>query len=208
MNLIILTSVINISKNRLDYTKIRSVFSTKERYIQTILTIMSLSKITNKKILFIEGSEISKEYENTIRSKVDFFINIKNDHKLKPIIDGISKGRAEAALTIEALKFIDLQEFDNIFKISGRYYLNDNFNETKFEKNSSIFKLSNGSYVTTLYKINKKDYGLYLKTLNTAFVSGEMYETVFFNAFKQIAKEINNLGVSGEVSVDGNRVIQ
>jgi hypothetical protein len=64
MNLIIITSVINISRNPLDYTKTRSVFSTQERYIQTILTIKSLNKMTNRKILFIEGSEIDKEYEN------------------------------------------------------------------------------------------------------------------------------------------------
>jgi hypothetical protein len=169
---------------------------------------MSLSKMTSKKILFIEGSEICKEYENTIRSKVDFFINLKNDHRLKFIIDGLSKGRAEAALTIEALKCINLEEFDNIFKISGRYYLNDSFEETMFEENISIFKLSGGSYVTSLYKINQKDYGLFLRVLDTAFASGKMYETIFFDAFKKNAKEINNLGVSGEVSVDGNHVIQ
>jgi hypothetical protein len=68
MNLMIITSVINISKNRLDYIKTQSVFSTRVRYIQAILTIISLSKITNKKILFMVGSEISKKYVNTINS--------------------------------------------------------------------------------------------------------------------------------------------
>ena len=208
MNLIIITSVINISSNQLDYTKIRSVFSTQERYIQTINTIKSLGKMTNKKILFIEGSEIDKEHENTIRSNVNFFIKIKNDHRLKPIIDGLSKGRAEAALTIEALKCVNIEEYDNVFKISGRYHLNDSFNESIFEEKISIFKLSGGSYCTSLYKINKKDYGFYIKTLDEAFESGKMYEIVFFDAFFKIAKEINNLGVSGEVSVDGNHSVQ
>jgi hypothetical protein len=208
MNLIIITSVINISKNPLDYTKTRSVFSTQERYIQTILTIKSLDKMTNRKILFIEGSEIDKEYENTIRSNVDFFIQIKNDHRLKPIIDGLSKGSAEASLTIEALKYINIEEYDNVFKISGRYRLNDSYRESIFEEKLSIFKLSGGSYCTTLYKINKKDYDLYIKTLDKAFESGKMYEIVFFDAFFKIAKEIDNLGVSGEVSVDGNHIVQ
>jgi hypothetical protein len=208
MNLIIITSVINISRNPLDYTKTRSVFSTQERYIQTILTIKSLNKMTNRKILFIEGSEIDKEYENTIRSNVDFFIQTKNDHRLKPIIDGLSKGSAEAALTIEALKCINIEEYDNVFKISGRYHLNDSYRESIFEEKLSIFKLSGGSYCTTLYKINKKDYDLYIKTLDKAFESGKMYEIVFFDAFFKIAKEIDNLGVSGEVSVDGNHIVQ
>ena len=72
----------------------------------------------------------------------------------------------------------------------------------------SIFKLSGGSYCTTLYKINKKDYDLYIKTLDKAFESGKMYEIVFFDAFFKIAKEVDNLGVSGEVSVDGNHIVQ
>jgi hypothetical protein len=162
----------------------------------------------NKKILFIEGSEIDKEHENIIKNSVDFFINIKNDHQLKPIIDGLSKGRAEAALTKEALKSINIEEYDNIFKISGRYYLNDSFEESMFDENVSIFKLSGGSFVTTFYKINKKDYKLYLKTLDQAFSSGKMYEVIFFNSFKNIAKEIDNIGVEGEVSVDGNFIVQ
>jgi hypothetical protein len=62
MNLIIITSVINVSRNPLDYTKTRSVFSTQERYVQTIFTVKSLEKMTNRKILFIEGYEIDKEY--------------------------------------------------------------------------------------------------------------------------------------------------
>ena len=164
--------------------------------------------MTNRKILFIEGSEIDKEYENTIRSNVDFFIQIKNDHRLKPIIDGLSKGCAEASLTIEALKCINIEEYDNVFKISGRYRLNDSYRESIFEEKLSIFKLSGGSYCTTLYKINKKDYDLYIKTLDKAFESGKMYEIVFFDAFIKIAKEIDNLGVSGEVSVDGNHIVQ
>jgi hypothetical protein len=208
MNLIIITSVINISRNPLNYTKIRSVFSTHERYIQTINTIKSLGKMTNRKIIFIEGSEIDKEYKDTIYSNVDFFIQIKNDHRLKQIIDGLSKGKAEAALTIEALKCINIKDYDNIFKISGRYYLNESFNESIFEEKLSIFKLSGGSYCTSLYKINKKDYDLYIKTLDEAFESGKMYEIVFFDAFFKIAKEVDNLGVSGEVSVDGNHIAQ
>ena len=208
MNLVIITSVINISSNRLDYTKIRSVFSTHERYIQTMITIECLSKIKDKKILFIEGSEIDKDYEKTIKNIVDFYINIKNDHQLKAIIDGLSKGRAEATLTIEALKYVNIEKFDNIFKISGRYYLNDSYEESVFDENVSIFKLSSSSFITTFYKINKKDFELYLKTLDRAFSSGKMYEVIFYNAFKNIAKEINNIGVAGEVSVNGNFVVQ
>ena len=32
--------------------------------------------------------------------------------------------------------------------------------------------------------------------------------TIIFDAFIKIAKEIDNLGVSGEVSVDGNHIVQ
>jgi NADH:ubiquinone oxidoreductase subunit C len=173
-----------------------------------MITIESLSKIKDKKILFIEGSETDKEYEKTIKNSVDIYINIKNDHQLKKIIDGLSKGRAEATLTIEALKYLNREEFDNIFKISGRYYLNNSYEDSVFDENVSIFKLSSGSFVTIFYKINKKDFKLYLKTLDHVFSSGKMYEVVFFNAFKNIAKEINNIGVAGEVSVDGNFIIQ
>ena len=46
-NLVIITSVLNISNNPLSYTPTRSVYSYEERLEQTFKTIDSLSKIKN-----------------------------------------------------------------------------------------------------------------------------------------------------------------
>ncbi len=53
-NLIVISSVINTTKNGLSYTNTRSVYSSDERYEQTIKSIESCKKINDSEILFIE----------------------------------------------------------------------------------------------------------------------------------------------------------
>ena len=67
-NLVIITSVINISKNPLDYTSVRSVYTKEERYAQTLETIKSCEKIEDKEILFIETSGLELGKESNIKS--------------------------------------------------------------------------------------------------------------------------------------------
>lgn len=74
-NLIVISSVINTTKNGLSYTNTRSVYSSDERYEQTIKSIESCKKINDSEILFIETSTIYSEKEEKLKSLVDHYVN-------------------------------------------------------------------------------------------------------------------------------------
>lgn len=207
-NLIIITSVINTSKNPLDYTKVRSVYSQQERYEQTIKTIESCSKIKDKEIIFIETSKISENQEEEIKKKVDYYYNFLENDEIKNVIDGASKGSAESTQIWEGLKNINIEDYDNIIKISGRYWFSDDFEYENYNNNENIFKEgpNKSALATVMYKINKKDYELYRTTLNHSKDNNEMLEKNFVKFFLNKYITLPKIGVEGNVSVDGNYI--
>ena len=199
-NFVIITSVINISKNPLSYTNTRSVFSPEERYEQTLKTISSVrEKIPDSKILLVESTEINKEMSSTIKELVDYFI-IVNDKS--HVINGPFKGAAETTQILESLRKIDFSTYQNIFKISGRYWLNDKFDYSKFENEKNIFQKRSDTLATVFYKISDKD--LYLSTLEYCSTNPNMLELNFYERYCYNYNNIEILGVEGFVSVDGN----
>ena len=208
MNLVIITSVINISKDPLDYSRVRSVYTPEERYTQVIKTIESINgKIENSDILFLESSEIDIEKENTIKDMVDHYVKLTDD-KIKKVIDGQFKASAESTQILEGLKRIDINKYHNIYKISGRYSRNDNFDYMKYDNDHNIFfETSDGLKIATVfYKINKKYIDTFISTLEYCSNSKNMLEMEFKNSFVDEYKKIEVLGVEGNVSVDGNYI--
>ena len=63
-DLFVITSVINTGHNPWTYTMTRSIYNPQERLFQTIKTIESIRKFTNAKILLVECSQLSKEWED------------------------------------------------------------------------------------------------------------------------------------------------
>lgn len=205
-NLVIVTSVINISQNPLSYTNVRSIYSPNERFEQTIKTIESIrDKIPNSYILFIESSEINNDMENKIKEIVDHYTIVMNDDSLSKI-NGLYKGAGESTQIYYGIKEINLEDYDNIFKISGRYWLNDNFNYSNFENSKNIFQEREyNQYTTSLatvfYKITNKD--LYISTLEYCINSSGMLELNFRQKFDNNFISISPIGIEGNVSVDG-----
>lgn len=203
MNLILISSVINITTNPLSYTLTRSVYNKYQRFEQTLITMRSLDKIKDKKILFIEASDIP-EFENDIINKVDFYKNVYNNN-IKIIIAGLYKGSGEAAILLGGIKGVDLSLYDNIYKISGRYYLNDNFDYSLWENDDTILfeDINCGAILTTFYKINNKQYMEWLSLLEKVCEDNvESIEQIFKEKMKNY-RLIENLGVSGNLSVSG-----
>lgn len=204
-NLVIVTSVINISKNPLSYTNVRSIYSPNERFEQTIKTIESIRrKIPNSYILFVESSEIDYYMENKIKDIVDHYTILMGDSLTK--INGLYKGAGESTQIYYAIKEIKLEDYDNIFKISGRYWLSDNFNYSNFENSENIFQEREyNQYTTSLatvfYKITNKD--LYISTLEYCINSSGMLELNFRQKFQNNFISISPIGIEGNVSVDG-----
>lgn len=201
-NLIIITSVINTHPSPLSYGQ-RSVYSPQERYEQTLKTIESCNKIPSGYKMLIETSDLDKKMEDDLKSKVDFYVNFNQDKNIKDIIDSPHKGRSEATQIINAIKLIGYGLYENIYKISGRYWLNDNFNYDNYDNDENIFKTAPNNLVTAFYKINKTSYQTYINCLKYCSSNVGQIESQFWLFFKDEFTGCDIIGLNGNVSVNG-----
>ena len=218
-NLVIVTSVLNISKKSLSYYSIRSMFNIEERFKQTKKTIKTIKKyIPNYFILFCECSDLTNyDYiEKYLKNNVDVYNNYNEDKEVKNNIESIYKGSGENSLMIKAIEHINDNNliFDNVFKISARYFLNDDFKFTNYNNCNNQFSLWDNnfeSYATLFYKIKFK----YLNLLNECFLgfinklkNGEALE-ILINKYFNLYMNYQNIiilekhNISGYLSTEG-----
>jgi glycosyltransferase involved in cell wall biosynthesis len=209
-NLVIITSVLNICDKPLSYYDIRSVFNIEERVKQTIKTIKSLKQfIPNLEILFCECSNIDIETEELIKSNVNYFYNFNNNQEIKEKVDSKYKGWGEAVILLEGMKYIKKYYYKNIFKISGRYYLNNLFDYQKFNNSYNIFSLwdnSNKSLCTIFYKINMYSLEIFKEKLFNSLPfleTGNSIEWIIYNFFSDHIIIFDKLNISGYLSTEG-----
>jgi len=214
-NLIIVTSVINTPDKPFSYTNTRSVFTREERFEQTKITIDSIRRfIPDCEILLVDCTDFNEEEKKYFANNCDYVLNLWDDKDIHPKIFGISKALGEGTLTINALKYIfdNNFKFDNLFKISGRYLLNDKFNYQMFDNDKIIFKPINGdtsNIATSLYKIPYKylnDLYDFLVSNNYNMINCMGYEILFGLFAKDMSKKediifCETLGIQGYVAV-------
>lgn len=216
-NLVLITSVICTPNTPLSYTNTRSVYTHHERFEQTKKTIESVKqKIPNVKILIVECSELNKEYEEYFLNHVDYFINLINEPQKVKNIYSKSKSLGEGTITIEAIDYIKNNNilFDNFFKISGRYWLSENFNYTNFVNEDIIVHNINNDVnntCTSLYKLNKINiidfYNFLISNMNLMFncIGYEVLFAIFLNLPKNNKViHINKIGVNGYIAVSND----
>lgn len=217
MNIVLITSVINTSSNRLSYSKTRSKFSTLERYTQTQKTIESVrQKLPNCKLFIIESSILPDEYTEYLIANTDYYLNLNNNPELLENINGQSKSLGEGTQTIHALKYlIDHSiEYRNLIKISGRYFLSDTFDPTIFENNSTVVKTINGkknNILTAMYKIpcgivSQLHHFLvtHIKQMKQCIGYEVLFGTFISSLHQNTVVYLNHIGVCGLVSVCGS----
>jgi hypothetical protein len=143
------------------YHHVRSAHTPEARYTQTLKTIQTIrDKVPNVFIILVECSDINQEMTDTLRSKVDIFIQAYTNEAVRKVcIDGMAKGHGETVqslLAIEAIKTITFP-IRRIFKISGRYYLNERFDINNFSLTEYTFNKKSvndqGGYHTVLYSV-------------------------------------------------------
>jgi len=214
-NLILITSIINTPNKPLSYTNTRSVFSRKERFEQTKLTIQSIkNKIPNNKILLVECSDFNEEEKLYFEKECDYILNLWNNKELHSDIFGLSKALGEGTLTGQGFGYIKENNicYNNLIKISGRYWLNDKFDYDIFNNQSIIFRKSDGqSTSTVLYKIPnyiQDSLNTFLKDNYYNMKNCISYEELFSKFLKSIKYNntilFDKLGVSGYVTVCGS----
>jgi hypothetical protein len=213
-NLVLITSIICIPNISLSYISTRSIYSHDERFEQTKKTIETVKqKIPNSKILIVECSNLNEQQNEYFKNNVDYFINIINQHDKCNNIYSRSKSLGEGTMTIEALDYIQKNNilFDNFYKISGRYWLSENFNYSNFDNSNIIVHNINNDInntCTSLYKLNKINvidfYNFLISNMKLMFECIG-YE-VLFAMFLKLPKNnkvihLNKIGVNGYISV-------
>ena len=178
----LITSVINTPNTPLSYSKVRSVFTRKERFEQTKKTVQSIKEnLPNSKIIIAECTHLNEEEKNFLDNNCDHILNLWEKKELHSNIFGKSKSLGEGTMTIEALKYINDKDikYNYLYKISGRYWLNDNFKIDNIDNiEGNVFKRINNNekkllrinnnennIFTALYKINEQTVDKLLKFL-------------------------------------------
>jgi hypothetical protein len=209
MNLCVITSLINISNLPLSYTNKRSIFNANQRLEQTLKSINTVrEKITNCEIVLLEGSKLSDEFEEILISLVDYYVNYSNDEDICKNVDGIYKGAGECKILNKFMNEFDLSNYDNLFKLSGRYYINQNFNIELFICQKNVFGGYERVISTRLFKIYKthfEEFKIALEKTYPIMLKGESIEYVLHKYISN-KKYIKILGVEGNVAVDNTKV--
>lgn len=228
-NMVLITSVlytlnyvgnkdINFNKNttntKISHPMSRSVFTHEERFEQTKKTIESIKKyIPDCTIFFMECSKLTDEHERYIAENTDYFFNLEYTN-LRGRMFTRSKALGEGTLTMYALNYLFLhnKKFDNFFKISGRYFLNENFCYDHWNNDKIVIRdfPNSMSVYTFFYKMSFKHsqkWFEYLINNNDNFIRCVGYETIYAHFVKNFAKEtilIEPFGVEGYISPDGD----
>jgi len=218
-NLVLITSIINTPHTPLSYCPNRSTYSREERFQQTHRTIASVrQKIPECAIFLVECTDFTDEERYYFESNCDYVLNLWNTREVHPQIFGISKALGEGTMTIKALEYIVENKilYNNLFKISGRYWLSDSFTYSMYDNNKLVLKKINGdieNILTLLFKIPYAYTELLLDFLKSHVQLMHQcigYEVLFGIFIKRIIdSEIvfhNTLGVEGYVSISVNEL--
>jgi hypothetical protein len=215
-NITLITSIIDTPNLPLSYTNVRSVFNKQQRFEQTKRTISTIrEKIPDNKIFLIECSPLTDQEREYFMNTCDYFFNVYDTSKTQLIkrMHTQSKSMGEGTMTILSLKYLFEHnvEFDYLFKISGRYWLNEGFDyclyDNEYSMARTIFDDPN-NVVCCFYKLTRDMTQKWLDFLISSekdFQNCIGYEVIFAkflncNTYKKID---NKIGIHGYISVCG-----
>jgi len=222
-NLVIITSVIHTIDAPLSYGK-RSLMTHDQRFQQTRYSISSVrERIPNPYVVLIEGSDITEEEAAEFMQMGCDQIHMVSD-SVRKFINGPHKSVGEVKMLMDYLTTVDPDDYETISKISGRYYLTDNFDWDRkpidaplysCEFNTHYNKEGEMLYNTRYYRFPMSDFHKYLNVLHSTledpeFVNGIM-DVEHYNIFKTFRDDNKTMkpeliGVRGYVAPFGFEV--
>jgi hypothetical protein len=217
MNITLITSIIHTPNTPLSYIKTRSIYTREERFEQTKRTIETArEKILDNKIFLIECSQFTTEESDYLKSKVDIFMNIMdtNNQNLINRMFTPSKAMGEGTMTMYAIHYLFSNQIaiKNFFKISGRYWLTENFQYSNFDNEHAVIKYIDNdttNALTSLYKLpqtNVYDWYEFLINSEDDFRKCIGYENIFAKFINKKPNVIvmDKIGVAGNIAVSGD----
>lgn len=236
-NLVMITSILFTSNARLSYNPIRSIYSPLERLYQTLESIKSVRRhIPNARIFVIECSPPENmtaifdssifgkhSFEHMLRSRADFYRNYYDVEHVRAAVESPHKSVGETNLMLEFINK-DLpreihHDFNMFFKLSGRYFLNENFNYTKFDHapgDSVVHRsVDKDSVSTRLFMIRYNYFAIFTSGLKKMLFDEDFQhgKSAIEGHIAKFALPPKNtcfdvMGVSGNVSVDGSHIVE
>lgn len=200
MDIVLITSVIHISSHPFDYSVVRSIFSHEQRFQHTIHTIQTIrQKMPKAYIVLIEGSEQRLSEEQRQQLDIDYLHEVSH-----PEIHGTNKSRGECRLLYDYLNSDAFKQMEakRIFKISGRYYLTDEFSLENYDPDLICVRKYPHYHNTILYSVPSKYVDWYKERLRIILEEPfRGYENVLFETLdhqdREMAKYLPVLGVTG-----------
>ena len=210
-NICLVTSTIYFGSRALSYSDRRSYYSPKDRLVQTLTSLESVRlKIPNCMIVLLENSELTDNDKDLLGSKVDMLACFNNDRSSIALRDGPYKGAAEVYMISKVLEVLKHTTYMKIFKLSGRYYLDDRFDVDNFPADKFGVLLTEGVYSTRLYsvpKILENCYSRQLELMLRKSKKGASIESVLMRGLsKDIICALPYTGVQGYIGVNGELI--
>ena len=214
MDCFIITSVINTNNSiGWSYTPNRSTYTPNERFRDTLKSIQTIrEKVPNSKIVLLEGRPIDLEMEREIIRLTDVYINFKDDPWVLEAIDSTKKGLGEVRKLIKGIEELQkrgaLKDVKRVFKLSGRYWLNNEFNLDNYSLEQMTFKNYEHMVSTVIYSVPMCKLDNYIILLNKCNIERDLCDIGIEVLFKRILQGayvyIETLGVEGFVAITQN----
>ena len=213
---VIVSGIVYVSNKELTGNTSRSIFSSDERYNQTIQTLQSIiTYIPNSKIILLEQSKFFPEDKlKNISKYCDYIIQYKNDEQndYNSNIQGFNKGLGEMYVITHFLDIIKNKNFKTIFKTNGRYVITSDFDINNFI-NETTFKVIKGDgrmgiiTYSVFYSISKDVLNLYIEhqkvwIKKNCRESVEHVLTMFVESIPN-CNLITTIGIKGNLGISG-----
>jgi len=207
----LVTSTIRAGQKPLSYSNIRSIYSSEERLNQTQETIRSIrNRVKDARVVVLENSCLEKNERELLNREVDLLVLFCEEREAIDLRDGPYKGAAEVWMLLKMMELLQPLAYRQLFKISGRYQLTEDFSLSAFPSDQFGMRLREGSYSTRLYAFPKSLEDIYIKQLNSALKATRKGMGVERCLMKGVAAHriahLSRLGVAGRIAVDGNLI--
>lgn len=206
----IITSAIDVNNAYpLTYSRTRSYFSAEQRLKQTLVTIESINKVALHEIaIYLIDASANPDYNLTLLSQSNVkIINVHGafPHLHREVTTHPHKTRCECLVLSEFMSMYadELSQFDQIFKISGRYFFDSTFTLPQHSHSSIFFKKAQCFEWQDHWGLQYLD----LRTIQgdnslrqyptTLFGWSTKYNTFFKNLFNHMANTVIEPGKSG-----------
>lgn len=197
----IITSVIYSKQGTIQYNSPRTVFTPEQRAEQTIETIRSIrAKVPGAKVILVE-SGMREKLPLDLEKHADQYIYVGDKKLVRWGCDSQYKSLGEILMLVFALNKFTVRA-DFYFKISGRYYLDDQFAISDWKRGLFLLQYIQEDYICTrLYGFRAEAFNTWkyalLKSIPLALAGYAVENTLAKYIPRSQVHRLGRLGVMG-----------